>query len=198
METTKRRMSSEKLMVVPSIADGFRAALSALRSLDGKEGVSFHTFTLLNDRCARLRLKNLGKGMPESVVREEMEYLNIRVQGVTHLRYGNCGPYPAKDRLPTPTSLYQYQCITKDPAVKVEVNRFQRSVTRRLNDWRKDQWSHTLEPLDIEDQSLWRMTKRVLIVHTPSPLWPPQRDSPSRTLRKPQPSQTIWRLSFSR
>jgi len=56
----------EKLLVVPSTADGFRAAVSALRSPDGKDGVSYHTFTLSNDRCARLLVKNLGRGMPES------------------------------------------------------------------------------------------------------------------------------------
>jgi hypothetical protein len=42
-------------------------------------------------------------------------------------------------------------------------------VTRRLNVWRNDQWSATLESLDPEDQSLWRMTKRVMRVPTPSP-----------------------------
>ena len=40
------QLKAERLMVVPSTADGFRAAVSALRSLDGKKGVSFHTFTL--------------------------------------------------------------------------------------------------------------------------------------------------------
>jgi hypothetical protein len=38
-------------MVVPSTSDGFRAAIRRLRSLDGKEGVRFHTFTLPEDRC---------------------------------------------------------------------------------------------------------------------------------------------------
>jgi hypothetical protein len=57
-------------MVVPSRADRFRAAIRALRSLDRKEGVSFHTFTVPEERCVRLLVKNLGKGMPESVVRE--------------------------------------------------------------------------------------------------------------------------------
>jgi hypothetical protein len=52
--------------------------------------------------------------------------------------------------------------------LKAEVNRLQRSVTR-INDWRNDQWSATLESLDPEDQSLWRMTKRVMRVPTPSP-----------------------------
>jgi hypothetical protein len=42
-------------------------------------------------------------------------------------------------------------------------------VTRRLNEWKNDQWSATLESLDPEDQSLWRMTKRVMKVPTPSP-----------------------------
>jgi hypothetical protein len=55
-------------MVVPSTADGFRAAIRTLRSLDGKEGVSFHTFTLPEDCCVRLLVKNLGRVMPESIV----------------------------------------------------------------------------------------------------------------------------------
>jgi hypothetical protein len=49
-----------------------------------------------------------------------------------------------------------------DSALNAEVNRLQRSVTRRLNEWRNDQWSATLESLDPEDQSLCRMTKRVM------------------------------------
>jgi len=96
------QLKSEKLMVVPSKADGFRAAVSALLSLEGKDGVSFHTFPLPEDRCARLLVKNLGRGMPESFVREELESLNICVQGVTQLRSGRRDPDPAKDRPPTP------------------------------------------------------------------------------------------------
>ena len=52
--------------------------------------------------------------------------------------------------------------VTRDPSLRAEVNRLQRSVTRRLNEWKNDQWSATLESLDPEDQSLWRMTKRVM------------------------------------
>jgi hypothetical protein len=60
--------------------------------------------------------------------------------------------------------------FTRDPALKAKVNRLQRSVAHRLNEWRDDQWwSATLESLDPEDQSLWRMTKRVIRVSTPSP-----------------------------
>jgi hypothetical protein len=54
--------------------------------------------------------------------------------------------------------------VTRDPALKAQVNRLQRSVTYRRN----DQWSDTLESLDSEDQSLWKVTKRVMRVPTPS------------------------------
>ena len=81
------QLKGEKLMVVSSTVDGFRAVVSTLRSLAGKDGVYFHTFTLPEDRCAQLLVKNLGRGMPESVVRE-LESLNICVQGVTELRSG--------------------------------------------------------------------------------------------------------------
>jgi hypothetical protein len=72
-------------MVVHSTADGFRATVSALRSIDGKKSVSFHTFYLPEERCVRLLVKNLGKQMPEIVVRGELEALDIRVQEVTQL-----------------------------------------------------------------------------------------------------------------
>jgi hypothetical protein len=77
---------AEKLVVVPSTANGFRAAVSALRSLDVREGVSFHTFTLRKDRCVRLLVKNIDMGMPASVVREALEALDIHVRGVMQLR----------------------------------------------------------------------------------------------------------------
>jgi len=100
-------------MVVPSSADEFQAAASALLSLDGREVVSFHTFIFPEDRCVRLLVKNLGRGMPESVVREELESLNIRVQGVTQLRSGRRDQDPAKDRPPNPTSLYQWREVLR-------------------------------------------------------------------------------------
>jgi hypothetical protein len=59
--------------------------------------------------------------------------------------------------------------ITRDPALKAEVNRLQRSVTHQLNKWRNDQWSGTLESLDPEDQSLWKMTRRGMRVPILSP-----------------------------
>jgi hypothetical protein len=73
------QFKGEKLMLVPQTADGFRATVAALRSLDGSKGVSFYTFSLPEDRCVRLLVKNLGRLMPEDVVREELENLGIRV-----------------------------------------------------------------------------------------------------------------------
>ena len=65
--------------------------------------MSFHTFKLPDDRCARLLVKNLGRGMPESVAREELKTLGIHVQGVTQLRSGRRDQEPTKDRPPNPT-----------------------------------------------------------------------------------------------
>jgi hypothetical protein len=60
--------------------------------------------------------------------------------------------------------------VTRDAALKAKINRLQRSVSHKLVKWRNDQWSATLESLHPEDQSLWRMTKRVMRVPTLSPL----------------------------
>jgi hypothetical protein len=59
--------------------------------------VNFHTFTLAEDCCGRLLLKNLGRVIPESFVREELESLNILVQDVMQLRHGRRDQDPAKD-----------------------------------------------------------------------------------------------------
>jgi hypothetical protein len=52
-------MKAEKIVIVPETADGFRATVGALRSLDGSKGVSFHTFSLPEDREVRLLITNL-------------------------------------------------------------------------------------------------------------------------------------------
>ena len=56
-------------MVNPATAYGFRAAVGALRSLEGRDGVTIHTFSLPEDRCVRLLIKNLGRRFPESTFR---------------------------------------------------------------------------------------------------------------------------------
>ena len=69
--------------------------------------MSFHTFTLPENRCAWLLVKNLSPGMPKNVVREELETLVIHVQVVTQLLSGRRDQDPTKYRPPTPNSLYQ-------------------------------------------------------------------------------------------
>jgi hypothetical protein len=96
------QIKGERLTLVPKKADVFRATVSALRSLDGSKGVSFHTFSLPEDRYIRLLLKNLGKHLPESVVREELEPLGIHVQGVLQLRSRRRDQDVARDRTLTP------------------------------------------------------------------------------------------------
>jgi len=59
--------------------------------------------------------------------------------------------------------------ITRDPALKADVNRLKTSVTRWINEWRNGQLDTTLESLDRAGQTLWRMTKPVMRVPTPSP-----------------------------
>jgi hypothetical protein len=52
-----------------------------------------------------------------------------------------------------PVYLTSCCALSSDPALKAEVNRLLRSVTRRLNKWRNDHWSTTLEsrrPITVE------------------------------------------------
>ena len=75
------QLKAEKLVAIPAMADGFIGAVSTLRSLDVESGVTFHTYSLPDDRCVRLLIKNLGRRMPESVVLEELRSLDIHVGG---------------------------------------------------------------------------------------------------------------------
>jgi hypothetical protein len=79
-------------------------------------------------------------------------------------------PIDIQDHIRLKNRLRRRWQVTTDPILKAEVNRLQRSVTGRLNEWSNDQWSATLESLDPEDRSLWRMTKRVTRVPALFPL----------------------------
>jgi len=91
------------LNVVPSTTYEFTTWVIALRSLDGKDGVIFHNFTLAVDRFVPLLAKNLTRGMTEIVVREEIETLKVLFPEFTHLRSGRYCHDPAKPP-PHPTS----------------------------------------------------------------------------------------------
>jgi hypothetical protein len=75
-------------MVVPKTEDDFRAAITDLRSLNLSKGENFHTFSLFADMCVRLLIKNFGRRMPLTVVREDLEALSICVEGVLQLCSG--------------------------------------------------------------------------------------------------------------
>jgi hypothetical protein len=49
-----------------------------------------------------------------------------------------------KDEIRLKNRLRRQWQVTRDPALRAEVNRLQRSVTRLLNEWRNNQWSVTL------------------------------------------------------
>ena len=66
--------------------------------------MTFHTYSLPEDRCVRLLIKNHGRTMPENVVLEELRSLDIHVQGVMQLRSVRRDQDPDKDRPSTPTS----------------------------------------------------------------------------------------------
>jgi hypothetical protein len=82
-------------------------------------------------------------------------------------------------------------------ALKARNNRLQMSVTYRVNEWRNDQWSDTLESCDSEDQSLWKKTKSVVRVPSFSTFKTAGRTN-SQTPRKRKPWSKTLRISFRR
>jgi hypothetical protein len=86
-----------------------------------------------------------------------------------------------KDEIRLKTRLRRRGQVNRDIGLRAEVNRLQRSLTRRLNEWRKEQWSTTLESLNPENQSLWRMTKQVMRIPSPSP---PGHPRETRSLKR--------------
>jgi hypothetical protein len=78
-------------------------------------------------------------------------------------------PAGIQDEIRLKNRLRRQWHVIRDHALKAVVNRLQRSVTGWFNGLSNDQCSTTLESLDAEDQSLLRMTKRSMRVHTPTP-----------------------------
>jgi hypothetical protein len=87
---------------VPGTADGFPGTLGSVRFLLEGKGVSFHNFSLPEDRYVCLLLKNSGKRMPEAEIKIELEALHINVQAVMQLRSKHRDQNPEKDRPLTP------------------------------------------------------------------------------------------------
>jgi hypothetical protein len=95
-------------MLVSQTADGFRATVSTLRSLDESKGVRFHTFSLPDGRCVCLMVKNLGRQIPEDVVRQELETLGSSVEGVLQIRSARREQKASKTRPITP----HFYCVS--------------------------------------------------------------------------------------
>jgi len=106
------QLKIEKLMVVPSTADAFTGAVSALRYLDTEENVSFHTFTLPEDRGARILVKKLCRCMPEGVVREGLESLKIPESHATAIR-----PSRSRSRQGLPSHAQVIVSVARRPKV---------------------------------------------------------------------------------
>ena len=69
----------------------------------------------------------------------------------------------------TPTTLPANQWHSRQTSRSTDKKTSFQATCSRLNEWRNDQWSATLESLDPEDQLLWRMTKWVMRIPTLSP-----------------------------
>jgi hypothetical protein len=79
--------------------------------------------------------KELAESTPKCRPRDPRPRLAPRIQSEIRLQ----------------TRLRRQLQITRDPALKAEVNRLQRLVTYQLSKWRNDQWSDTLENLDSKE-----------------------------------------------
>jgi hypothetical protein len=67
-------------MIMPETTDGFIASVSAQCSLNRSGGLRINTFSLPEDRCVHLLVKNLGRSLPQGVIWEELEVLGIHAQ----------------------------------------------------------------------------------------------------------------------
>ena len=55
------RIQGNKLVLVPNTADCIQTMVRVLRSIKASKSVSFHTYSLPEDRCTRLLFKGLEK-----------------------------------------------------------------------------------------------------------------------------------------
>jgi len=71
--------------------------------------MNFHTFSLPHEGCVRLQVKELSRGTPENFVSEEIESLNICLQGILKLGSGLRDKDLTKDHPPTLYSLCRWR-----------------------------------------------------------------------------------------
>jgi hypothetical protein len=76
--------------------------------------VSFHNFSLLEDPCVRLLIKNLSRQMPQDIDQEESENLGICVLAVLQLHSGRHDQDASKD---LPLTLHFIVLVSQGPEV---------------------------------------------------------------------------------
>jgi len=89
-------------------------------------------------------------------------------------------PASIQDELNQKGLLRGHVQVTRYPDLRADFKRLKNSLNRRVKEWRKDQCSATFESLHAEDQSLWKMTKRVMRFPTP---FTPGHPNGNRSLR---------------
>jgi hypothetical protein len=113
--------------------------------------------------CFEHRLPGNHVVVDEEAIDKCLEELTIAIHEATAAsaprrrpRADRRPPLPAsiQDQIRLKNRLKRQWQITRDPALKAQINRLQRSVTWQLNEWRNGQWSDALESLCIEGQSL--------------------------------------------
>jgi hypothetical protein len=82
------QLKAEKQMIIPGTANGFLAAVIALRSLDGGKGLGFHIFSLAEDQEELLLFKNLA-GKRRRALSVRSWWSLARLHGVMLLRSGS-------------------------------------------------------------------------------------------------------------
>jgi len=78
-------------------------------------------------------------------------------------------PASIQDEIRLKNRLRRQWKISRDPALKAEINHIQRPVNNQVKEWRNDQWSSNAWSLDPENQSLWKVIRRIMRIPTPTP-----------------------------
>jgi hypothetical protein len=97
----------------------------------------------------------------EEAIDKFVEELTSDIQEATAPSSSKCrpraDPRPAppasiEDEIRLKNQLRSQWQIIRDPGLKAQLSRLQRSVTYRQNEWRNEQWNDALEFLDSKDQ----------------------------------------------
>jgi hypothetical protein len=120
----------------------------------------------LEDRLAGNSVVN-DEESTDKCVKEQSRAIQEALTTSAHKRRPCADPRPPapngiRDEIRLRNQLKMQWQVTRNPILKVRVNRLQTLVTHRLNEWRNEQCSDVLESLDSVDRSLWKLTKRVM------------------------------------